>query len=491
MAGGPTARMATRGAIPLSFLRQVTQHPGMLWPVRLDVTPVSLDVSQPGLARQSLLLTNVVRRRHATSGAPANRAGHEYHGYKYVLGDSERRHNELLAWQVMRGGYEMEDFDNDYDRATAGMQAFGLKLEGLIQSTLESNGVQVLSVMSRVKSKASVRRKLERPDREGDISSLTDIPGIRIITFFRDDVDAVARLIEEEFLIDAERSVDKRAALEPDRFGYLSLHYIAQLNQNRSQLVEYSTYTGVRFEVQIRSILQHAWAEIEHDRGYKSEAEVPKTVRRRFSRLASLLELADDEFLGLRDELARLPRSGPSSLTTNLQFEIERLLALPQGISLPVWPRGWTEGEYNMFVSRTLPGFLLLDRILLEMPSSRGRFEACDLLGPNDELIHIGRGRNSTSLGHLFNQALVSTEFLVHFPEARQAFVDSVREHGAGRIVNPQFRPKEVVLAFPSSDGPVMSIENVPLFSRVTLFRVAEMLENLGTSLSIVGINQG
>ena len=124
------------------------------------------------------------------------------------------------------------------------------------------------------------------------------------------------------------------------------------------------------------------------------------------------------------------------------------------------------------------------------MPSSLGRFEACDLLGPHDELIHIGRGRNSASLGHLFNQALVSTEFLVHFPEARQAFLEAVRDRGAGRILSPQFRPKEVVLAFLASGGPVISIENLPPFSRVTLFRVAEMLDNLGISLSIVGINE-
>jgi hypothetical protein len=63
-------------------------------------------------------------------------------------------------------------------------------------------------------------------------------------------------------------------------------------------LVEYSTHTGVQFEVQIRSTLQHAWAEIEHDRGYKSEVEVARAVRRRFSRLAGLLELADYEFDG-------------------------------------------------------------------------------------------------------------------------------------------------------------------------------------------------
>lgn len=58
-------------------------------------------------------------------------------------------------------------------------------------------------------------------------------------------------------------------------------------------------------EIQTRSILQHAWAEIEHDLGYKSKNEVPKKIRRRFSRLAGLLELADSEFNGIRSDLVK------------------------------------------------------------------------------------------------------------------------------------------------------------------------------------------
>lgn len=53
----------------------------------------------------------------------------------------------------------------------------------------------------------------------------------------------------------------------------------------------------------MRTILQHAWAEIEHDLGYKAPQGIPKSVRRRFSRLASLLETGDEEFKNIRDEL--------------------------------------------------------------------------------------------------------------------------------------------------------------------------------------------
>lgn len=90
---------------------------------------------------------------------------------------------------------------------------------------------------------------------------------------------------------------------DPDRFGYLSLHFIARLSDGRVELVEYRRFKGLRFEIQIRSILQHAWAEIEHDLGYKSASGVPAEVRRRFARVSGLLELADSEFCAIRDQL--------------------------------------------------------------------------------------------------------------------------------------------------------------------------------------------
>jgi putative GTP pyrophosphokinase len=202
-----------------------------------------------------------------------------------------------------------KDFEDGYTRTVRLLPEFGKSLQSLLEQLLVADEIQVHRVSHRVKSKESAERKIARPRKgatEADprtLETLTDLLGFRVITYFRDEVDAVARVIEREFVIDTDNSVDKRAALEADRFGYLSLHYVAELSPGRTALPEYQKYGGIKFEVQIRSILQHAWAEIEHDLGYKSEAAVPRAVRRRFSRLAGILELADDEFVGIRQEI--------------------------------------------------------------------------------------------------------------------------------------------------------------------------------------------
>ena len=71
------------------------------------------------------------------------------------------------------------------------------------------------------------------------------------------------------------------------------------------KLPEYCLFDKMKCEIQVRTILQHAWAEIEHDVVYKSLGEIPFRVRRRFACLAGLLEIADREFESLRqDEMA-------------------------------------------------------------------------------------------------------------------------------------------------------------------------------------------
>ena len=221
-----------------------------------------------------------------------------------------------------------KDFGGEYTRAVKLLPAFGGSLESLLEQLLAADRIQYHRVNHRVKSKESADRKMARP-LKGDtdtgprtLEALTDLLGIRIITYFRDEVDAVARMIEREFVIDPGGPVDKRAALDADRFGYLSLHYVAELSPSRAALPEYQRYGGIRFEVQIRSILQHAWAEIEHDLGYKSEAAVPRAVRRRFSRLAGVLELADDEFMGIRQEIGEHQVAAQETITQG-SFGIE------------------------------------------------------------------------------------------------------------------------------------------------------------------------
>ena len=161
--------------------------------------------------------------------------------------------------------------------------------------------VNVHTISHRLKATGSLRGKLARPDRTyRALPDITDLLGFRVVTYFDDGVEAAARFVEGEFDVDLTHSVDKRGRPALDRFGYRSLHYICRANRSPDDGGQ-----PLRFEVQIRTILQHAWAEIEHDLGYKSTAAVPPSVRRRFSRLAGLLDLADDEFLAIKRDLGR------------------------------------------------------------------------------------------------------------------------------------------------------------------------------------------
>lgn len=197
------------------------------------------------------------------------------------------------------------DDADEYGDATSTLDDFGVALASLISELLRDSGVNVHSVDFRVKARGSATRKIAgNGDRYAGFSDLHDLLGVRVITYFSDEVDSAAAVLVPEFDVDEDNSVDKRSALDPDRFGYLSLHYVASLTDKRSSLVEYRRFAGRQFELQIRSILQHAWAEIEHDLGYKASGTIPREARRRFSRLAGLLELADDEFQRLRVELA-------------------------------------------------------------------------------------------------------------------------------------------------------------------------------------------
>jgi putative GTP pyrophosphokinase len=212
---------------------------------------------------------------------------------------------------------------NEFDQNKLLYSQFSTSMESLINTLLCASGITPHSVSSRVKERSSLLKKIEKKDKYTYLAELTDIIGIRAITHYSDDVDRIASIIEQEFTIDIENSIDKRASLDPDRFGYLSLHYVVGLSENRSELIEYRRFEGLKLEIQIRSILQHTWAEIEHDIGYKSKIEIPKPVRRKFSQLAGLLELADDQFIQIRNEL--------SAYEVNVQ---ETIVQAPQHVSI-------------------------------------------------------------------------------------------------------------------------------------------------------------
>ncbi|MBR3285753.1 MAG: hypothetical protein IKI70_05705 [Bacteroidales bacterium] len=171
-------------------------------------------------------------------------------------------------------------------------------VRSVLNDAFSKAGIVIANIESRVKTYESLEGKLRlKGSKYHSLEDITDILGFRIITFYIDDVDKVASVVERLFQIDWENSVDKRKLLEIDSFGYLSLHYICS----------YDSFP-FRFEVQMRTLLQHAWANMDHDTGYKSGVEVPRRYLRSMSRLASLLELVDEEFSKIRIELTDYKR---------------------------------------------------------------------------------------------------------------------------------------------------------------------------------------
>lgn len=178
---------------------------------------------------------------------------------------------------------------------------FTQKLEVLLRDLLRARGVEVHLVEARTKDTSSLREKLARSAKTytDPLNEVTDLSGLRVITYYEDDADAVAKLIEAEFAVDRENSIVHSA--KAAEFGYKSAHYIVKLSPDRTKLLEWKGLADFKAEVQVRTVLQHAWAAISHKLQYKREEDVPLQLKRKLFRLSALFEIADDEFVSLRD----------------------------------------------------------------------------------------------------------------------------------------------------------------------------------------------
>jgi ppGpp synthetase/RelA/SpoT-type nucleotidyltranferase len=195
----------------------------------------------------------------------------------------------------------------DYEASKQNLDSFKDIMKNLLQNLLNQATIPIHQISSRTKDFDSLSKKIDKKQSEGggeyrSLHEITDLVGIRIITYLESDIDKVAALINKEFKIDDKNSIDKRRQ-RTDQFSYRSLHIVISLSNTRSALTEYKAYENLKCEIQIRSILQHAWAEIEHDLGYKSKVSIPEISERSFNRLSALLETADIEFDRLKNEL--------------------------------------------------------------------------------------------------------------------------------------------------------------------------------------------
>lgn len=168
----------------------------------------------------------------------------------------------------------------------------------ILKKSLNINKIEIASISSRGKSLESFCEKIHRKHYKDPFQSITDFAGVRIVFLYEKDRSSIENLIENTFEII--EKVDKVQMSEEDRFGYGALHYIVKL-KGKYFGERYEDIKELYCEIQVRTILQDAWALVAHHLSYKQESDVPKHLRRKLNALSGLFETADDQFQYIRD----------------------------------------------------------------------------------------------------------------------------------------------------------------------------------------------
>jgi uncharacterized protein (TIGR04141 family) len=193
---------------------------------------------------------------------------------------------------------------------------------------------------------------------------------------------------------------------------------------------------------------------------------------------------------------------GGAEYFTAIRRQIAGLFKEPPSLVLPPWPADLTprpgskkRGEtlYNAWVEDLLgcADFLNLDTKGVRTPFHGPKgFEACDLLGPDLELVHVKAGKGTSPFSHLFNQALISTEALCLYPEVREEFARRVRETSHGtRFLPDGWRPRKVVLGMMADRKTQLKAATLFPHAQIALAHLARTLTSgYGVEVEVVPI---
>ncbi len=195
-----------------------------------------------------------------------------------------------------------------------------LKYAEKLQLVLEK-GVKEIAPVSIIETRAKtvssfadkLLRKKDLYFKKGE--PYTDLCGGRVITYTQDKIKQICEFIEKNFEVEWDYCIAPDERLEPDKFGYRSIHYIVKFEKKAMTFSNNETIDipeelhGLRAEIQIRSILEHAWAVFSHEMSYKNDFNIPQKWERELASVAALLESADTMFSKIQQGLSTYANS--------------------------------------------------------------------------------------------------------------------------------------------------------------------------------------
>ncbi|HXU33088.1 MAG TPA: hypothetical protein VN851_21180 [Thermoanaerobaculia bacterium] len=220
----------------------------------------------------------------------------------------------------------------EYDKRLPTYIRASKNIREAIELLVAGADIPVLTVLARVKTFESFKEKIDRKNYDAPFKQSTDFVGVRVILYFPKDVIAAQALLAKEF--DVIESADKSDLLKANEFGYRSHHLLLRTPKSWAKTPNYRGLENIIVEVQLRTVLMHAWAEIEHKLQYKSSVQVPRDLERKLFLLSAKVEEADDQFQSLvedvgeyRKEIA-LKAAKEGKFDTTLELNLDTLKEL-------------------------------------------------------------------------------------------------------------------------------------------------------------------
>lgn len=174
----------------------------------------------------------------------------------------------------------------------------GLNLKNNLKNLLLEKNIDFMEVDYRIKTLESFNEKIKRKRYKEPLDEIEDICGVRIICYYVNDLKRIDNLIEENFTVLSKSY--KEQELDENQFGYRSNHYIVNLKQDWCVVPILKGLNEYKAEIQVRTILMHAWADISHKLNYKKTGK-NKEFERKLNQLSALFEIADEYFVNLKE----------------------------------------------------------------------------------------------------------------------------------------------------------------------------------------------
>lgn len=215
-------------------------------------------------------------------------------------------HSVSVSGGITIKGKDSRILSKQFDDIAPKYEQLGMNLKYTLLSLLNNNGIDFLEIDFRLKSFDSFWEKCIRKDYKNPFTEINDICGIRIIVHNLDDIEKISKIFKKEFkVIEYE---DKSLTIGENIFGYNSHHFIISLKNYWLKIPLFKGLQNLKAEIQLRTILMHAWSNISHKYVYKNENNISGEIKRELSLISGKLEEIDHQLKRIKNIADKHPK---------------------------------------------------------------------------------------------------------------------------------------------------------------------------------------